>query len=128
MNGVDKMIFEFLFGPKDIYQRITMYAEDGKIGKLERLALKHENELVRAAACRAMGKIRVKETIDFIFDRLRSDDTVKVKKGCAQALEKVATRSEFDAINHFADETLDPDLRSALQAAAVAAKERTPSW
>ena len=117
-----------LFGPKDIYAKINMYAEDGKLGKLARLSRKSDQELVRAAAYRAMGKIRAKECVDLLYNALRSDETVKVKKACAQALEKIGSRSEFDAINHFADEAEDPELKKALQAAAVAAKERTPRW
>ena len=47
---------------------------------------------------------------------------------CAQSLEKIASRAEFDAINHFADDAEDEELKKALQNAAVSAKERTPRW
>ena len=117
-----------LFGTKDIYAKITKLAEAGKLGKLERIAVSDEQELVRAAAYRAMGKLRAKETIDVLFNAMRSDETVKVKMACAQSLEKIASRAEFDAINHFADDATDEELKKALQAAAVSAKERTPRW
>ncbi|MBQ7500221.1 MAG: HEAT repeat domain-containing protein [Clostridia bacterium] len=124
-----------LFGPKDIFQKITVYGEKGKLRKLERLASKHEDPRVRAAAYRAMGRIphdlrnsgRVplgQTIVEILLDVFNTDEPKKVKLACAQALEKTATRSEFDAINHLVDDAEDEELKKTLQAAAIAAKDR----
>ena len=124
-----------LFGPKDIFQKITVYGEKGKLRNLEKLALRHEDERVRAAAYRAMGRIpheyrntgRVplgQEIVDILLAALKTDESKRIRLACAQALEKTATRAEFDAINHLVDDETDEDIRKALQAAAIAAKDK----
>ena len=113
-----------LFGKKDMNAKIADWAEKGHLGKLISEAQKNDSEEVRAAAYKAIGSLHAKEAVDYLLAVFRTDETHDVKLAAAEALSKIATKAEFDAMFHAADNEPDEEVAKALRDAAVEAKER----
>lgn len=113
-----------LFGKKDVYEKIAAWTEKGHLGKLLNEAASNDSEEVRAAAYKAVGSLHAKEAVDSLLAVFRTDEVKSVKLAAADALSRIATKAEFDAMFHAADNEPDEDVAKALRDAAVEAKDR----
>ena len=113
-----------LFGKKDIYEKIASLAEKGHLGKLLNIAQINGEEEVRIAAYKAIGNLHAKEAVEHLLAVFRTDEVPEVKLAAADALSRIATKAEFDAMFHAADNESDERVAKALRDAAVEAKER----
>ncbi len=113
-----------LFGKKDVFAKIESLAEKGHLGKLFDIAQNNDDPNARIAAFNAIGNLHAKESVDFLLSVFRTDEQTDVKLAAAKALSRIATRAEFDAMFHAADNETDETVAQALRDAAVEAKER----
>lgn len=120
------------FGPKkDIFDKINDYTEDGKLGKLERLALNNNDYRIRRAAYRGIGRLRSDASTDFILDTFKKkrETEPKVLVQAADSLGRLANKNHFELIQQIAKdyENLDDStVYDAIMAASVEAKQRSP--
>lgn len=113
-----------LFGKKDIFAKIEGWAEKGHLGKLIDAAQNNGDEAARIAAYKAIGNLHAKEAVDSLLAVFRTDEVAEVKMAAAEALARIATKAEFDAMFHAADNEPNEEVAKALRDAAVEAKER----
>ena len=118
----------FFLLDKDVFDKINDYAEDGKLGKLERLALNNSDYRVRRAAYRGIGRIRADASTEFIFETLEKklESEPKVLIAVAESLGRLANRNDFEKIQHIAADYDDPEVYKAMMDAATEAKGRSP--
>jgi len=112
------------FGKKDIYAKIESWADKGHLGKLIDVAQTNGDENARIAAYKAIGHLHAKEAVDSLLAVFRTDELPQVKLAAAEALSRIATKAEFDAMFHAADNEPNEEVAKALRDAAVEAKER----
>ncbi len=117
-----------MFFSKSIDEKIDVWAKKGYIGKLFKTARTHEDQRVRARAYAAMGLIRDLSAVEALLDCFKLDEAVIVKVSCAKSLERIATRKEFDKIQYLIDREEDEEVKEALKAASIAAKDRGERW
>lgn len=116
------------FFKKTVEEKIEKWVEDRKANKLIKMATSDKNHINRAKAYDALGRVRVKECLETLLDCFKLGETDVVRHAAARGLGQLATRKEFDAIQHFIDDEENPKVKNALQEALLSAKERTPRW
>jgi len=117
-----------MFFSKSIDEKIDNWGKKGYIGKLFKTARTHEDQRVRARAYAAMGTIRDLVSVEALLDCFKLQEAVVVKVSCAKALERIATRKEFDKIQYLIDREEDEEVKEALRLASIAAKDRGERW
>ena len=117
-----------MFFSKSIDEKIDAWGKKGYIGKLFKVARTNDDQVVRARAYAAMGNIRDLSAVEALLDCFKLDEAVVVKVSCAKALEKISTRKEFDKLQHLVDAEENEEVKQALMAAAIAAKDRGERW
>lgn len=117
-----------MFFSKSIDEKIEAWASKGKIGKLVKIATTDDNEVNRAKAYAGMGKIRDLSAVEALVDCFKLGDSDVTRLAAAKALGKIASKKEFDTIQHLVDVEENPEVKEALKAAALEAKERSPRW
>lgn len=116
------------FFKKTVEEKIEKWVENRNAGKLIKMATTDNNHINRAKAYDALGRVRVKECLETLLDCFKLDETDIVRHAAARGLASLATKKEFDAIQHFIDDETNPKVLEALKAALLEAKERTPRW
>lgn len=116
------------FFKKTVEEKIEKWVEDRNANKLIKMATTDANHINRAKAYDALGRVRVKECLETLLDCFKLGETDIVRAAAARGLEQLATRKEFDAIQHFIDAEESPKVKEALKNALLSAKERSPRW
>lgn len=117
-----------MFFSKDIDAKINKWADKGMIGKLARAAYEEPDEKTRAKAYAAMGKIRDESSVEAIFMCFKLRETKLVRLSAAKALGMIATKKEFDAIQHIINIETDEEVKEVLTASSIEAKDRAARW
>lgn len=117
-----------MFFSKSIDEKIDAWGKKGMIGKLYKAARTEENQVTRARAYAAMGNIRDLSAVEALLECFKLPEAVVVKLACANALEKISTRKEFDKLQYLVDREENEEVKAALMAAAIAAKDRGERW
>ncbi len=117
-----------MFFSKSIDEKIEAWGKKGHIGKLFKVARTNDDQVVRARAYAAMGQIRDLSAVEALLECFKLDEANVVKIACAKSLERISTRKEFDKIQHLVDQEEDEEVKAALMAAAIAAKDRGERW
>lgn len=117
-----------MFFSKSIDEKIDAWGKKGHIGKLFKVARTDENQVTRARAYAAMGNIRDLSAVEALLDCFKLQEAVVVKIACAKALERISTRKEFDKLQYLVDREENEEVKEALMAAAIAAKDRGERW
>ena len=117
-----------MFFLKSIDEKIEVWGKKGYIGKLFKVARTNEDQRIRARAYAAMGNIRDLSAVEYLLDCFKLDEAVVVKVACAKALERIATRKEFDKIQYLIDREYNDEVKESLKAASIAAKDRGERW
>ena len=117
-----------MFFSKDIDAKLESWAQKGNLGKIIKTATTDDNEINRAKAYSAMGKIRDKASVDAILECFKLDEADVVRLSAAKALGMIGTKKEFDTIQHLIDNETNEEVRAALNASLVEAKDRSPRW
>lgn len=117
-----------MFFSKDIDSKLESWVNKGLLGKVIKTATTDDNEINRAKAYAAMGKLRDKASVEAILECFKLDETDMVRLSAAKALGMIATRKEFDTIQHVIDVEENEEIKEALKASLLEAKERSPRW
>ncbi len=117
-----------MFFSKSIEEKIDSWGTKGHIGKLINIALTDDNQIHRARAYTAMGKIRDLSSVEALLECFKLDEADVVKLSAAKSLQNIATRKEFDHLWHLHDVEENEEVREALKEAAIAAKDRGERW
>ena len=117
-----------MFFSKTIEEKIDNWGNKGYIGKLIKVAMTDDNQIHRARAYTAMGKIRDLSSVEALLECFKLDEADVCKLAAAKSLEAIATRKEFDHLWHLHDVEENEEIKEALKAAATAAKDRGERW
>lgn len=117
-----------MFFSKSIDEKIEVWGKKGHIGKLFKVARTNNDQVVRARAYAAMGQIRDLSAVEALLDCFKLNEAVVVKLACAKSLERISTRKEFDKIQYLIDREENEEVKEALKAASIAAKDRGERW
>lgn len=117
-----------MFFSKSIDEKIDAWGKKGHIGKLFKVARTNDDQVVRARAYAAMGQIRDLSAVEALLECFKLDEAVVVKLACAKSLERISTRKEFDKLQYLVDREENEEVKAALMAAAIAAKDRGERW
>ena len=117
-----------MFFSRDIDAKIDRWADKGMIGKLARAAYEEPDEKSRAKAYAAMGRIRDESSVEALFQCFKLQETKLVRLSAAKALGKIATKKEFDTIQHIINIETDEEVREVLNESAIEAKDRAARW
>ncbi len=121
-------LFDFLKGGKDFAAQYAKLAENGNVDKLIKLASNGKTVEQIKAAFAAIATMKPNpDLIKCAMDALKGDNS-EIRLAAAQALSKIATKPQTEQLLHYAEVDADEQVKAALKAAAVAAKERTPRW
>lgn len=117
-----------MFFSKSIDEKIQSWGKNRNIAKLFKVARTNDDQRIRARAYKAMGEIRDLTAVEALLDCFKLDEATVVKISCANALERIATRKEFDKIQYLIDREDDEEVKEALRVASIAAKDRGERW
>ncbi len=117
-----------MFFSRDIEDKLNAWVEKGRVGKVIKIATTDENKTNRAKAYAALGRIRAKEACETLLDCFKKDEEDVVKYNAAMALGRIATKKEFDTIQHFIQQETSERVIKALNDTLLEAKDRAPRW
>ena len=96
-------------------EKITQYAQKGKIDKLQKFASSKDPEL-RAAAAKGMGTSNQDESYNTLVIMTRDAD-VTVRRAAVTALGEMGRKSGADHVRHAMTHDTDPEMIQACQQA-----------
>ena len=117
----------FFFKKKTLDEQYLAYAEKVKIGKIINGAFTADTYDERVAALKALGELRVKESIEALLKAIKDEDD-EVRLTAAASLKKIGSTKEVESLMHFAEIEKNPEIAEMMKQAAIASKERTPRW